>query len=183
MLEDLAYRAGIVLSRKKPVSQIKLSNLDRVLWIIGRHRICRDVRLQMYGFMLARWYRVDMARIGDINNVEFYHDWQPGYHGGYSKELESDIESCVQDGILHRLVIRVPGSRDISIYELAAPGRRRWDAMCNAMPVLKRFSGKVGRMQRTEYVILGAEICITWPEFNRRYVEQYATCGAEQLCP
>lgn len=168
---DRLYEIGRILRRRALVSKIELCGLDRVLWIIGKHRIYRTERFQQYGFVLAQGHRRDMDMIDDVNGTEFYYDWQPGENGGHSADLARDIESCIRSGLLRRLTIPASGGKHKSIYNLTSAGRKRWSVMREKMPVMRRFDRTVRKMQGMEYDTLMTQICITYSDFDMLYIK------------
>ena len=107
---------------------------ERVLLVINDVVIPSESFLQKYGFLLAQQYGKELGRIAKKEPfLEWYDDWEPAWHGPFSKALAYDVGRCIE----YRLVRREKddeGFQNRYQYGLALKGRAKWRRMAELFP-------------------------------------------------
>ena len=118
---------------------------ERVLLVINDVEIPGESRLQKYGFLLAQQYGKELDMIAKKEPfLQFYDDWEPAWHGPFSKALAYDVGRCME----YRLVRRERDHEDFSNrhqYGLALKGRAKWRRMAELFPKEVRGIGNYVR--------------------------------------
>ena len=125
---------------------------ERVLLVINDATIHGESRLQKYCFLLAQQYGKELGRIAKKESfLEWYDDWEPGWHGPFSKALAHDVGRCMEYG----LVRREDGDEGVGSqyrYSLALKGRAKWRRMVEAFPKeVQVVGGKVRDLQGIQW--------------------------------
>ncbi len=148
---------------------MKIGPEERVLFIINDNAIWGSTRFQKYGFLLAKQYQREIEMLELTNSgFEFYNDWGPHYFGPFSRQLERDIETCINKKILKKTFVdKTPGGeRDINIYQLTVAGRKRWRDIFYENDCMKKLDDKIKHLQKMSSVTLLRLVYNAYPEFT-----------------
>ena len=118
---------------------------ERVLLVINDVTVHGKSRLQKYGFLLARQHGKELGVIAKKEPfLQWYDDWESGWHGPFSKALAYDVGRCME----YRLVRREKDDEGFSNkyqYGLALKGRAKWRRMAEVFP--KEVGGIGGKVR------------------------------------
>ena len=143
---------------------------DRVLMIVNDTTIQGSTRLQKYGFLLSKQYGWELKSITDRQpELEFYGDWKPYWYGPYSEDLAADVQKCVENGTV--LKVLVDSMQNKYRYSLTIRGRVAWRSVLSEFPEeMSAIGSKIRNLQKIGLETLLSGVYAAYPEFTTRSV-------------
>lgn len=140
---------------------------DRVLMVVSDAMIYGSARIQRYGFLLHKQHGSEMISIANRKPVlQFYDDWEPFWHGPFSRSLNHDIRTCLMDGLMYKDPAG-PG-QDSYRYGLTISGRVQWWNMLHEFDEMVPIRKKVAKLQKVRLERLLEWVYNAYPESTRR---------------
>ena len=148
--------------------ELQIVPADRALMIVNDFTIHGSTRLQKYGFLLSKQYADELSSISHKEpKLQFYDDWKPLWYGPFSKNLEDDINECVESRLVYKepIDLRLNSYR----YSFTLRGRIRWRKMhTNFQNEMNSIYEKIANLQKIQLERLLERIYAAYPEYIRR---------------
>ena len=138
---------------------------ERVLFIVGDTVIHGNTRFQKYGFLLFKQFDKELKKLKNNCDMDqnYYDDWKPHYYGPFSKQLETDIDKCVNDEIL---IKTHDEERNCDRYELTLKSRQKWRKIFEKCPnELITINDKIRYLQTMSLHNLLEQIYDAYPKY------------------
>lgn len=101
---------------------------DFPLILIGMHDYVEGAtRLQKYGFLLAMRHK-------ELKKLGFYDDWEASDFGPFSKQLASDLDTNVKNGLIGRYKLKNRYDFDVERFSVLGEGKNIVDDFGNLHP-------------------------------------------------
>ena len=138
---------------------------DRVMLIVNDNIIRGSIRMQKYGFVIFRQYKLELAEIGiAFPGFGFYDDWIPYHYGPYSRALASDVETAIEAGILTRS--GPPPGKMYHEYVLTPRGRVKWHELHEVISdEIATIGKKIKQLQSLRFYELLRRVYAAYPEY------------------
>lgn len=115
----------------KNTNTSQFNSADRALVIINDVEIHRSTRLQKYGFLLSQQYKKELSKMAlNCPDLKFYTDWEAFWYGPFSKSLQTDVNTCVENKLIRKTLI--DQNQNSYKYALTIKGRLRWRKILDA---------------------------------------------------
>ncbi len=158
------------------IQQMILQPEERVLFIINDNAVHGATRLQKYGFLLHKQYRKELSELAIEYMVPFYDDWKAYHYGPFSRQLEADIEKCVDAGLIKKDA--GSGNHKYDIYSLTTKGRVKWRRLlAEKTSEIGDLHEKIRLLQAENLRTLLTKIYNAYPEYivNSRIRDEIAS--------
>lgn len=135
---------------------------DRVIVLINDLTIGGNTRIQKYAFLVHQLYDKELEP-----NLKFYNDWIAYRYGPFSKELELDLKTCVENKLVARTETPVSSGREFTNYSLTMKGRMRMRKLSeNNSKMVKKLYEKFTLLNKKSTATILKDIYLAYPQFT-----------------